>query len=246
MPQHDLAAPTTSLAVLAPEPSRRPRSWYSAAPVAEPAQRPARIAERVELESLSRRASAPFRLMLRSRIVLLAAAGTANRRSRSGWASARTRPASGGAGTAGRASRDWPTHHAPAGRACSRPRRGPGQGPRVRDARREPSAPGPMDLPELARHAAASGIAPTPSTSTVRRLNPVHQMARSPGARRGEPCPGGACCNWCYLPSRRWLAGRDACVARVGGLNEQAACRRDWWRLDKDRHCGPPVEAAGG
>ena len=36
-------------------------------------------AERAELESLSRRASAPFRLVLRSRIVLLAAAGTANR-----------------------------------------------------------------------------------------------------------------------------------------------------------------------
>ena len=36
-------------------------------------------AERAELESLSRRASAPFRLVLRLRIVLLAAAGTANR-----------------------------------------------------------------------------------------------------------------------------------------------------------------------
>jgi hypothetical protein len=36
-------------------------------------------AERAELESLSRRAAAPFRLVLRARIVLLAAAGTANR-----------------------------------------------------------------------------------------------------------------------------------------------------------------------
>jgi transposase-like protein len=36
-------------------------------------------AERAELESLSRRGSAPFRLVLRSRIVLLASAGTANR-----------------------------------------------------------------------------------------------------------------------------------------------------------------------
>jgi Winged helix-turn helix len=36
-------------------------------------------AERAELESVSRRPSAPFRLVLRSRIVLLAAAGTANR-----------------------------------------------------------------------------------------------------------------------------------------------------------------------
>jgi hypothetical protein len=36
-------------------------------------------AERAELESVSRRASAPFRLVLRSRIVLLAAAGMANR-----------------------------------------------------------------------------------------------------------------------------------------------------------------------
>ncbi len=36
-------------------------------------------AERAELESVSRRATAPFRLVLRSRIVLLAAAGTANR-----------------------------------------------------------------------------------------------------------------------------------------------------------------------
>src|SRR5207248_4145371 len=46
---------------------------------------------------------------------------------------------------------------------------GRGQGPRVRDARRERDAPGPLDLPELARHAAASGIAPAPSASTVRR-----------------------------------------------------------------------------
>jgi hypothetical protein len=36
-------------------------------------------ADRAELESMSRRASAPFRLVLRSRIVLPAAAGTANR-----------------------------------------------------------------------------------------------------------------------------------------------------------------------
>jgi hypothetical protein len=36
-------------------------------------------AERAELESLSRRASAPFRLVVRARVVLLAAAGTANR-----------------------------------------------------------------------------------------------------------------------------------------------------------------------
>jgi hypothetical protein len=38
-----------------------------------------RDADRAGLESLSRRASAPFRLVLRARIVLLAAAGTANR-----------------------------------------------------------------------------------------------------------------------------------------------------------------------
>src|SRR5690242_14652724 len=60
-------------------------------------------AERAELESLSRRAAASFRLVLRSRIVLLAAAGTANRVIAEQLASARTRPASGGAGTAGRA-----------------------------------------------------------------------------------------------------------------------------------------------
>ena len=36
-------------------------------------------AERAELESVSRRASASFRLVLRARIVLLAAAGKANR-----------------------------------------------------------------------------------------------------------------------------------------------------------------------
>jgi DNA-binding NarL/FixJ family response regulator len=36
-------------------------------------------ADRAELESVSRRMSAPFRLVRRSRIVLLAAAGLANR-----------------------------------------------------------------------------------------------------------------------------------------------------------------------
>jgi hypothetical protein len=36
-------------------------------------------ADRAELESLSRRGLAPFRLVLRARIVLLAAAGMANR-----------------------------------------------------------------------------------------------------------------------------------------------------------------------
>ena len=36
-------------------------------------------AERAELESLSRRATAPFRLVMRARVVLLAADGVANR-----------------------------------------------------------------------------------------------------------------------------------------------------------------------
>ena len=105
-------------------------------------------AERAELESLSRRASAPFRLVLRSRIVLLAAAGTANRRDR---------------GAAGHLRGHGPQVAAPvlraghrgAGRRAAprqaarvpRPRRGRGQGPRVRDARRERDAPGPLDLP---------------------------------------------------------------------------------------------------
>jgi hypothetical protein len=51
-------------------------------------------AERAELESLSRRATAPFRLVLRARIVLLAAAGTAIRVNRGAGAHLRGHVAS--------------------------------------------------------------------------------------------------------------------------------------------------------
>ena len=67
-------------------------------------------------------------------------------------------------------SQDWPTRRAPAGRACSPPASWPGSRPSR--ARCPPRAQRPWPrwtCPELARHAAASGIAPAPSASTVRR-----------------------------------------------------------------------------
>jgi transposase len=127
-------------------------------------------AERAELESLSRRGSAPFRLVLRSRIVLLAAAGTANR------VIAEQR------GICEDTARQWRRRYCGQGieGLADAPR--PGR-PRVFPARvvagvkalacEMPAASGaPLarwTCPELARHAAASGITPAPSASTVRR-----------------------------------------------------------------------------
>ena len=83
------------------------------------------------------------------------------RRSPHGWASARTPPASGGAGIAGRASRGWPT------------RRGRGGRGEVKALACEPPAGSGKPLarwtcPELARQAAAAGIVASVSASTVR------------------------------------------------------------------------------
>ncbi len=127
-------------------------------------------AERAELESLSRRTSAPFRLVLRSRIVLLAAAGTANR------------VIAERLGICEDTARKWRRRYCGQGieGLADAPR--PGR-PRVFPARvvagvkafacEMPAASGtPLarwTCPELARHAAASGIAPAPSASTVRR-----------------------------------------------------------------------------
>lgn len=127
-------------------------------------------AERAELESLSRRASAPFRLVLRSRIVLLAAAGTAN-----GVIAEQL-------GICEDTARKWRRRYCGQGieGLADAPR--PGR-PRVFPARAVagvkalacelPASSGaPLarwTCPELARHATASGLAPAPPASTVRR-----------------------------------------------------------------------------
>jgi hypothetical protein len=127
-------------------------------------------AERAELESLSRRATAPFRLVLRARIVLLAAAGTAN-----SVVAERLRICEDTA-------RKWRRRY------CEQGTEGLADAPRPGRPRVFPSAvvAGVKALacempaargtplarwtcPELARHAVASGIAPAPSPSTVRR-----------------------------------------------------------------------------
>ena len=127
-------------------------------------------AERAELECLSRRASAPFRLVLRSRIVLLAAAGTANRviAERLGicedtarkWRRRYCEQGTGGLAGAPRPGRPrvFPARVVAGVKAfaCEMPA-----------ASRTPLAR--WTCPGLARHAAASCIAPAPSASTVRR-----------------------------------------------------------------------------
>ncbi len=123
-------------------------------------------AERAELESVSRRASAPFRLVLRSRIVLLAAAGTANRliAERLGicedtarkWRRRYCEQGIEGLADAPRPGRPRvfpaPVVAAVKALACEMPA-----------TSRTPVAR--WTCPELARHAAASGIAPAPSAS---------------------------------------------------------------------------------
>jgi len=127
-------------------------------------------AERAELESLSRRATAPFRLVLRARIVLLAAGGLAN------CAIAER------LGTCQDTARKWRRRYCERGISGLADAPRPGR-PRVFPARvvagvkalacETPAASGtPLarwTCPELARRAAASGITPVPSASTVRR-----------------------------------------------------------------------------
>jgi Homeodomain-like domain/DDE superfamily endonuclease len=127
-------------------------------------------AERAELETLSRRATAPFRLVVRARVVLLAAGGVAN------CAIAER------LGICQDTARKWRHRYCKQGieGLADAPR--PGR-PRVFPATvvagvkalacEMPAASGvPLarwTCPELARHAAAGGIAPAPSASTVRR-----------------------------------------------------------------------------
>ena len=127
-------------------------------------------AERAELESLSRRATAPFRLVVRARVVLQAADGLANC------------AIAGRLGICEDTARKWRRRYCQQGieGLADAPR--PGR-PRVFPATvvagvkalacEMPAASG-MPLarwtcPELARRAAASGITPAPSASTVRR-----------------------------------------------------------------------------
>lgn len=126
-------------------------------------------ADRAELESVSRRASAPFRLVVRSRIVLLAAAGTANR-----MIAERL-------GICQDTARKWRRRYCAQGMEGLADAPRPGR-PRLFPATvvaevkalacEMPAASGtPLarwTCPELARHAAAGGIAPAPSASTVR------------------------------------------------------------------------------
>jgi transposase len=127
-------------------------------------------AERAELESLSRRATAPHRTVLRARIVLLAAAGAGNSEI------ARR------LGTCADTARKWRRRY------CEKGLEGLADAPRAGRPRVFPAAvvagvkalacelPAESETPlarwtcpELARKAAASGVSPAPSPSTVRR-----------------------------------------------------------------------------
>jgi transposase len=127
-------------------------------------------ADRAELESLSRRATAPHRVVLRARIVLLAAGGTQN------CVIARR------LGTCVDTARKWRRRYCDKGLPGLADAPRPGR-PRVFGAQvaaevkalacELPAAAGtPLarwTCPELARRAAAAGIVPAPSASTVRR-----------------------------------------------------------------------------
>ena len=127
-------------------------------------------AERAELESLSRRATAPHRTVLRARIVLLAAVGAGNSEI------ARR------LGTCADTARKWRRRY------CEKGLEGLADAPRAGRPRVFPAAvvAGVKALacelpaesgtplarwtcPELARKTAASGVSPAPSPSTVRR-----------------------------------------------------------------------------
>jgi transposase len=127
-------------------------------------------ADRAALESLSRRATAPHRMVLRARIVLLAAAGTGSR------------AIAGKLGTCEDTARKWRRRY------CEQGIGGLADAPRPGRPRKFPAAVvaevkalacempaasgtplARWTCPELARRAAAGGIAPAPSASTVRR-----------------------------------------------------------------------------
>jgi transposase-like protein len=127
-------------------------------------------AERAELESLSRRATAPHRAVLRARIVLLAASGAA-----SSEIARRL-------GTCADTARKWRRRYWQKGREgladaprAGRPRVFPAAvvaGVKALACEMPAESETPLarwSCPELARKAAASGIEPAPSPSTVRR-----------------------------------------------------------------------------
>ena len=127
-------------------------------------------AGRGELESLSRRGTARYQMVMRARIVLLAAGGTANS------------AIAGRLGICEDTARKWRRRYCEQGLdgladapRPGRPRRFPARGvAEVKALACElPAASGtPLarwTCPELARHAAASGITPAVSASTVRR-----------------------------------------------------------------------------
>jgi transposase len=127
-------------------------------------------AARVELEAVSRRATAPFRLVQRARIVLLAAAGLENRE-----VAARL-------GVCEDTARKWRRRYCQGGLAGladaprpGRPRTFPARvAAEVKALACEPPAGSGRPLarwtcPELARQAAAAGIVTSVSASTVRR-----------------------------------------------------------------------------
>src|SRR3984957_3067529 len=115
-------------------------------------------AARAELEAVSRRATAPFRLVQRARIVLLAAGGLENR------------VIADRLGICEDTARKWRRRYCQGGLAGladaprpGRPRAVPGR------AVAEGKALGRETCPELARQAAAAGIVASVSASTVRR-----------------------------------------------------------------------------
>jgi DDE superfamily endonuclease/Homeodomain-like domain len=124
-------------------------------------------AERAELESLSRRATAPHRMVLRARIVLLAAGGTGNSEI------ARR------LGTCADTARKWRRRYCDKGldglADVPRPRKFPAAvvaGVKALACEMPAASGSPLarwSCPELARKTAAGGLDPAPSASTARR-----------------------------------------------------------------------------
>ena len=151
-------------------------------------------------------------------------------RSRSGWASARTRPASGGAGSASSGWPDWPTAPRPGGRACSPPSGGRGQGPGLRTARRElnarwPAGPAPS-WPAMRR----------PADRSPRRLR-VHRAPLA-GRRRAQALAAPVL----DLPPRPALRaqGRPRPGPLRSGVWEGRAARRGRVRAQRRREARRP------
>src|SRR6266508_5837847 len=82
--------------------------WSLPVPAARARQIVLAACDRHRLKRLERSQTAPYRQVLRAKIVLLAARGVPTRRSPRGWASPPTLPASGAAGSPPTAWRAWP------------------------------------------------------------------------------------------------------------------------------------------